>query len=184
MPEPYIPELARDDEAPRDGIAEEDNRIPPWWWWTFLATVVWAFLYMPYYFFSGWSQETQYAAEVQAAGVRVAAVREAMPTENPYRGDAAATAEGAEVWATICVACHKPDGSGLIGPSLVDSYWKYGDDDATLFETVAKGRPEGMPPWETQLGSEKIWKVLVYMETLPRSDEPGMGAPGFDGGGS
>ena len=47
-----------------------------------------------------------------------------------------------------------------------------------LFASVAQGRPGGMPPWGTQLGDEKIWKVLAYLETLPRSSQPGMGAPG------
>ena len=45
--------------------------------------------------------------------------------------------------------------SGLVGPSLVDPYWKYGHSDADLFATVAKGRPGGMPAWETQLGSRQ-----------------------------
>ena len=27
------------------------------------------------------------------------------------------------------------------------------------------------------LGPDKIWKALAYLETLPRSDEPGVGAP-------
>ena len=78
---------------------------------------------------------------------------------------------------TICVACHKPDGSGLVGPSLIDPYWKYGNSDHVLYETIDKGRPLGMPPWGAQLGSVKIWQVLAYMETLPRTEEPGMGAP-------
>jgi cytochrome c oxidase cbb3-type subunit 3 len=172
-----IPEYERADGAVRDGIGEEDNPIPLWWWITFLGTVVWAALYAPYYLFSGWSQETQYEAEVAAAQVQVAAVQAEMPTTNPFRGNAAAIAEGKETWLTICAACHKPDASGLVGPSLVDPYWKYGHDDATLFATVAKGRPGGMPPWEAQLGTDKIWKVLAYLETLPKSDEPGMGAP-------
>ena len=81
------------------------------------------------------------------------------------------------MFVTTCAACHKPDGSGLVGPSLVDPYWKYGNTDDALYETIDKGRPAGMPPWGTQLGSEKIWKVLAYMETLPQSDEPGVGAP-------
>jgi len=98
---------------------------------------------------------------------------------NPYRGDPAAIAEGQQVFATTCVACHLPDAHGLVGPSLVDPYWKYGHDDATLFETVSGGRPGGMPPWGTQLGTEKIWKVLAYLETLPKTDEPGIGSPDY-----
>lgn len=176
-----IPELARADGAPRDGIGEEDNPIPAWWWWTFFGTIVFAAFYIPYYTLSGWSQSKQWAAEVERNAARVAANAPPVPTSNPYRGDAAAIAEGKQLFDTICAACHKPDGSGLVGPSLVDPYWKYGDADATLFETVAKGRPAGMPAWESQLGTEKIWKALAYMATLPRSSEPGIGAPGVAG---
>ena len=172
-----IAERERPDGAARDGIGEEDHRIPAWWWWTFLGTVVFAAFYVPYYFFSGWSAQTQYQAEVAAARQRAAAVQATLPSVNPYRGDAAALAEGQQVFQTICAACHQADASGLVGPSLVDPYWKYGHDDAVLFESVAHGRPGGMPGWEPQLGREKIWKVLAYVESLPKRAEPGVGAP-------
>ena len=184
MPESYSPELERADELPKDGIGEEDNPIPAWWWITFGITVVFALFYIPFYLFSGWSQESQYAAEVEVMTAQAEAVRAELPTTNPFRGDTAAIADGKETWTAICVACHKPDGSGLVGPSVVDPYWKYGNDDVALYETVAKGRPLGMPPWETQLGSEKIWKVLAYMETLPKSDKPGVGSPEAEAGGA
>jgi len=179
-----IPEVTHPEAGARDGIGEEDNDIPAWWWWTFIASVLFAAFYIPYYTLSGWSQEVQYAGQVEAASARAEAVRASLPTTNPYRGDAAAIAEGKQTFDTICAACHKPDGSGLVGPSLVDPYWKYGSEDPALFETVAKGRPGGMPPWEAQLGSEKIWKVLVYMQSLPQSADPGMGAPGVAGAGA
>ena len=134
---------------------------------------------MLYYSLSGWTQRSQYEAELALAATRAERVRAERPAENPYRGDAAAIAEGAQVFATICAACHKPDGSGLVGPSLVDAYWKYGREDAELFETVANGRPAGMPPWAAQLGDEKIWKVLAYLETLPPASGPGVGAPDY-----
>lgn len=172
-----IAEHPRTDLAERDGIGEDDNRIPLWFNVTFIGTIVFAAIYIPYYIFSGWSSTGQWAAQVERAEARLAEVREALPTSNPYRGDAAAIADGKQVYTTTCVACHKPDGSGLVGPSLVDPYWKYGSTDEALFETVSAGRPLGMPPWGPQLGAEKIWKVLAYMETLPRVPEPGVGAP-------
>jgi cytochrome c oxidase cbb3-type subunit 3 len=178
-----IPEYPREDEPARDGIGEEDARLPAWYTWSFIGTIVFALVYAPYYLLSGWSAQGQWAAEVETATARQAAVQPAPATRNPYHGNAAAIAEGAQVFNTICSACHKPDGSGLVGPSLIDPFWKYGTSDEELFTTVAKGRPAGMPPWETQLGSEKIWKVLAYLETLPRSDQPGMGAPGYAPGG-
>ena len=174
-----IAELPRSDEASHDGIGEEDNPIPPWWWWSFFATVVFAAFYFPYYVLSGWSQTTQYAEQVEQAKAIAAATAPATPDVNPFRGDAAAIADGQQVFATICSACHKPDATGLVGPSLVDPYWKYGHSDAELFVTVAKGRPAGMPAWESQLGADKIWKSLAYLETLPKSEQPGLGSPDY-----
>ncbi|RIL04804.1 MAG: hypothetical protein DCC71_12720 [Proteobacteria bacterium] len=178
----YVAELPRPDDANRDGIREEDNDIPGWWWWTWFATILFSAFYIPYYALTGWSQERMYAEQVEAA--QAIAASAPAPTANPFRGDAAAIAEGQQVFATICAACHKPDASGLVGPSLVDPYWKYGDSDADLFQTVAKGRPAGMPAWESQLGTEKIWKALAFMETLPKSDQPGIGAPTAPGAAS
>ncbi len=177
-----IVELEREDGAARDGIREDDARLPAWYTWSFVGTVLFALVYVPYYLFSGWSAQGQWAAEVEAAGAIAAASRPAVAAENPFRGDAGAIAEGRETFTTICAACHKPDGSGLVGPSLVDPYWKYGNGDPELFASVSEGRPAGMPPWGTQLGAERIWKVLAYLETLPRSSEPGMGAPGVASG--
>lgn len=174
-----IAERARADGADHDGIGEEDNPIPSWWWWTFIGTIVFAAFYIPYYTLSGWSAQGQYAEQVSEARAAAQAAAPAAPTTNPYRGNAAAIAEGQQVFATICSVCHKPDGSGLVGPSLVDPYWKYGHSDADLFLTVTKGRPGGMPAWESQLGGDKIWKVLAYVETLPKSDKPGVGAPDY-----
>jgi cytochrome c oxidase cbb3-type subunit 3 len=178
--EPHeIAELERGGSPAHDGIGEEDNPIPAWWWWSFVATVLFAAFYSPFYLLGGWSQERQYDEQVAAARLQAEAVRASLPQSNPFRGDAAALTDGKQTFETICAACHKPDASGLVGPSLVDPYTKYGDSDPVLFETVANGRPGGMPPWEAQLGSDKIWKVLAYLESLPRSDAPGLGAPGY-----
>ena len=177
-----IPELPRADAAPRDGIGEEDNAIPLWFNVGFYGLIAFGIGYIVYYaLLSGWSQRAQYESEVAQLEARYAAVREAnRPTSNPYHGDAAAIAKGAETWNTICVACHLPEGTGLVGPSLVDPYWKYGNGDAELFATVSEGRPLGMPPWGAALGTEKIWQVLAYLETLPKRDEMGIGSPEYD----
>ena len=174
-----IAERSRDDAAPRDGIGEEDNPIPAWWWWGFVATILFAAFYAPYLILSGWSQREQYERQVAEAAARAATAHPAAADTNPYHGNAAAIAEGRETFTTICAACHKPDGSGLVGPSLIDPYWKYGHEDRDLFLTVSKGRPGGMPAWEPQLGADKIWKVLAFLETLPKSDKPGLGAPDY-----
>jgi cytochrome c oxidase cbb3-type subunit 3 len=174
-----IVEYPRRDEAARDGIGEEDNAIPFWFNATFIATIVFACVYIPYYILGGWSSSGQYAAEAERLDATFAAVRSERPDQNPYRGDAAAIAAGQEVWATTCVACHLPDGRGLVGPSLIDPYWKYGNSDDELFVTISEGRPAGMPPWGSTLGTDEIWQVLAYLETLAQTEEPGVGAPDY-----
>jgi cytochrome c oxidase cbb3-type subunit 3 len=177
-----IAELPREDAAPRDGIGEDDAAIPLWFNVGFYGLMLFGIGYMLFYTIgSDWSQRGQYEREVAAAEAKYAALRaQQVPSSNPYRGDAAAIAKGAEVWNQICVACHLPQGTGLVGPSLVDGYWKYGNSDAELFRTVSEGRPLGMPPWGAALGSEKIWQVLAFVETLPRQTGPGLGSPEYE----
>jgi cytochrome c oxidase cbb3-type subunit 3 len=174
-----VVERERADAAARDGIGEDDHPIPFWFNAAFGASIAFAIVYVVYHQASGWTQAQRWNEEVARAEAAAAVARAARPAGNPYHGDAAAQQEGAQVFATICAVCHKPDGSGLVGPSLVDPYWKYGKSDAELFETVSKGRPAGMPPWGAQLGDEKIWKVLAYLKTLPQQSQPGVGAPDY-----
>ncbi len=178
-PPEEIPEWPIAETPARDGIGEDDNAIPLWFNIGFYGLIVVGLLYIAWFEGTGWTQVASYEADVAIAEEKAAAVKATMPTENPYRGDDAALAQGAETWRTICVACHLPEGTGLVGPSLVDPFWKYGNSDEELFSTVSDGRPAGMPPWGPQLGAEKIWKVLAYMETLPRTEEPGMGSPDY-----
>lgn len=173
-----VAELPREAVDGTDGIVEEDHPIPFWFNAAFVATIVFGVVYSIYYLGSGWSAASQYEAEVAAAKAATAAQGAVVAETNPYHGNAAAIADGQVLFAQICAACHKPDASGLVGPSLVDPYSKYGASDHDLFQTVMNGRPGGMPAWGPQLGSEKVWKVLAYVETLPKSDKPGVGAPG------
>ena len=167
-------------DTARDGIGEEDHPIPLWFNAAWVATWIVGVLYIVWYLgFSDWSARGQYAAEVAAAATVAGAATAGAPTVNPYRGNAAAIADGAQTFATICSACHGPEAHGLVGPSLVDPYWKYGTTDADHFKTVNEGRPGGMPPWGPQLGADKIWKVLAYVDSLPKVSRPEFGAPDY-----
>ncbi|MDJ0787970.1 MAG: c-type cytochrome [Myxococcota bacterium] len=174
-----VPEYERDDAAIRDGIDEEDNKIPLWFNLGFYGMIVVGIVYLVYYTQSGWSSAGQYEAEVAVAEALAEEVRASLPTTNVFAGNSEAIAQGQEVYTTTCAVCHKPDGSGMVGPSLVDPYWKYGDSDEAKFASVAEGRPLGMPPWLAVLGNEKIWKALAYVDSLPRSDAPGVGSPDY-----
>ena len=172
-----IPELPREGEPIRDGIGEEDNKVPLWFNIGFYGMLVVGVVYIAVFTLGDWSQVARYEAEVARAQEQAAQVQAQLPSSNPYTGDSAAIDEGGQLYATTCAVCHKPDGTGMVGPSLVDPYWKYGDDDAAMYESVHGGRPLGMPPWGTQLGAEKIWKILAFVVTLPKSNQPGVGSP-------
>ena len=51
-----IPELPRQDEAIRDGIAEEDNKIPLWFNVGFYGMIVFGVIYIFVYTLGSWSQ--------------------------------------------------------------------------------------------------------------------------------
>ncbi|MEY3847513.1 MAG: hypothetical protein RL615_503, partial [Pseudomonadota bacterium] len=66
---------------------------------------------------------------------------------------------GAEVYKANCAACHGAEGKGMAAmgaPNLTDKVWLYGGSEATIVETVLKGRNGMMPAHETILTPEKI----------------------------
>ena len=91
--------------------------------------------------------------------------------------DAAAAALGKEKFATICAACHGPEGKGnkaLGAPNLTDEYWIYGGSLDTIKETVANGRTNRMPAWLDTLGEQKIKLLAAYVYSLapPPAESP------------
>ena len=75
-------------------------------------------------------------------------------------------ARGAEVFKGNCVACHGADAKGnfAIGaPNLTDKTWLYGSSEATIVETVTKGRMAMMPAQDKVLSPEKIHLLTAYV---------------------
>jgi hypothetical protein len=58
------------------------------------------------------------------------------------------------------------------GPSLRDSSWYYGGDEASIFASIAEGRQHGMPAWGSKLPESDIWKIVTYIKSLRTPDEP------------
>lgn len=92
---------------------------------------------------------------------------------NPYANQPAAAATGRQLFVGFnCAGCHSGYAGGGMGPSLRDSLWIYGDEDAQIFSTIAEGRPYGMPAWGTRLTDDQIWMLVTYIKTLGTSGEP------------
>ena len=75
-------------------------------------------------------------------------------------------ARGAEVFKANCAACHGAEGKGNIAlgaPNLTDKTWLYGGSEATIVETVTKGRMAMMPAQDKVLSPEKIHLLTAYV---------------------
>lgn len=84
-------------------------------------------------------------------------------------------ARGAEVFKANCVACHGADAKGNIAlgaPNLTDKTWLYGSSEATIVETVTKGRMAMMPAQDKVLSPEKIQLLTAYVWGLSNNQQP------------
>ncbi|MGE5386320.1 MAG: cytochrome-c oxidase, cbb3-type subunit III [Betaproteobacteria bacterium] len=95
-------------------------------------------------------------------------------------GDPVLVAKGKEKFAAVCVACHGQDAKGMTAvgaPNLTDKIWLYGSSEATIVETITKGRnnPEQsqnrMPAWKDFLGEGKVKLLAAYVYGLSHPDK-------------
>lgn len=83
--------------------------------------------------------------------------------------DAAMAAAGELVFIDNCSACHGETGTGdreQGAPNLTDAIWLYGDDYATLIETITDSRFGVMPAWGRRLSDAQVNAVAAYVHQL------------------
>jgi cytochrome c(L) len=85
--------------------------------------------------------------------------------QNPCNVDSEALGEGKDLYTSICQTCHVPDGSGRIGPSLIDRQHHQIATDIGLFEIVFGDAGGAMQPFSKRLSQDQILKVIVYVCT-------------------
>jgi cytochrome c oxidase cbb3-type subunit 3 len=100
----------------------------------------------------------------------------AVPVSNRYEENAYAVSQG-KTWyrAYNCNGCHA-QGGGNIGPALMDDKWRYGADPASIYATIAHGRPNGMPAYGEHVPEDQIWQLVAYVRSMSgqlRSDVAG-----------
>lgn len=90
--------------------------------------------------------------------------------EDPYKGDATALAEGKQIYEANCQTCHMPDGSGRIGPSLIEDTHHYDRfiTDKGIFEIIYGGATGAMQPFGKRLKQDDILKVISYVRSLKK----------------
>src|ERR1051326_3544105 len=87
---------------------------------------------------------------------------------NPYEGNAYAISEGKRLYNWYnCSGCHA-NGGGGIGPPLIKKDqrdWIYGGEPSNLFDTIVKGRPNGMPTWGGKIPEYQVWQLVTYVRS-------------------
>ncbi|MBK7859897.1 MAG: c-type cytochrome [Archangiaceae bacterium] len=167
-----------------DGIEEEDNRLPAWWLAILFITIVFGFGYW-FVYHSTTLLETPNREFARLADEQ----KKKLALQDPISDaslqalahDPHAVAEGQKVFTTICVACHKADGSGNVGPNLTDRYWIHGNKPTNLYQAVMTGfQDKGMPPWGPQLGPERTRDVTAFVISIQNTNVPNGKAPQGD----
>jgi cytochrome c oxidase cbb3-type subunit III len=90
--------------------------------------------------------------------------------------DRKAAERGAAKFA-LCAACHGADAKGnpaMGAPNLTDTVWLYGSAEATIVETIMKGRSNQMPAHREFLGEERAHILAAYVYGLSQPVKPGV----------
>jgi cytochrome c oxidase cbb3-type subunit 3 len=160
-----------------DGDLEEyNNPLPRWWLYLFYITVAFSIAYLivfpglgNYAGTFGWSQESQYEAELAAAEAKYsefyARFRD-MDLATLALNDEAMSAAG-NIFGNNCAACHGSAGRGATGfPNLTDDNWQYGGDDQAILMTLRNGRNGIMPAQLQVLGESGVEDMVAYVLSL------------------
>jgi cytochrome c-L len=88
--------------------------------------------------------------------------------QNPYAGDQQAVTEGQKLYKKWCQTCHMPDGSGRIGPNLVDDHWKYERTatDAGKFEIIYAGGAGAMQSFRPRMSQDEMLQLIAFLDSL------------------
>lgn len=178
----------RDDQDPEnnttghvyDGIEEYDNPLPRWWFNLFIATFVFAGIYLllypgmgAYSGLLGWTSEGELRQHQAQAEERYAdrfGVYANTAIEELAQ-DPQAMRMGLRLFANNCAACHGSDGGGAYGfPNLTDDDWLWGGSPEQIKKTIADGRTGVMPAWGSALGERGVADVTEYVLSLSGRD--------------
>ena len=168
-----------------DGIKELDNTLPPWWVYLFYGCIVFAVVYLVRFeIMGGDNQETELKNEMAQAKIDVAQYMKTAPDLMDEKTvtlltDPADLAAGKTIFTTNCVACHRPDAGGQIGPNLTDEQWILGGGIKNVFHTLVNGGRDGkgMISWKATLKPKEMQKVASYVLSLRGSNPKDPKAP-------
>ena len=160
-----------------DGIQEYDNPMPGWWKWLFVATIVFSVAYITVDVVSGGRHAPvatyEAARELELRQQNAKPLREDANSLLGYTRDDKVRSAGAAIFAANCALCHKPNGSGQIGPNLTDGVYLNirAIDDIPRF--VRSGAKNGAMPSFSRMPPNDIVRVSAFVASLRGTNVPG-----------
>lgn len=170
-----------------EDLRELNNPLPRWWMWLFVATVVFAAVYLALYpglgtyagslTWTSTSEHRQDQVQARALSAPVFAEFAAVPAQDLVKVPQA-MALGERLFANNCAACHGSDARGSKGfPDLTDTDWLWGGTPEKIAETITQGRQGRMPPMAEAVGtSEDVEHLAHYVLGLSGSPNNGIQA--------
>ncbi len=159
-----------------DGIEELDNPLPFWWVGMFVASTVFAILYLIAFGGLGnipgvldWSSAGEHGEDTAAQEERFAPLyaRLAGLGADELKEDREAQQVGRRLFINHCSTCHATTAKGSFGfPDLTDEEWIWGGDFESIRATVQQGRNAQMPAWGPALGDDGVLEVSHYVLKL------------------
>lgn len=106
-------------------------------------------------------------ASTNQPGVPLAGgVKQPAKDSSPYDDNAFGVAQGKRLYRWYnCNGCHSNGGGGM-GPPLMDAEWRYGSSPAQVFESITKGRPNGMPSFGGHIPDDQVWQIVAYVRSM------------------
>jgi len=171
-----------------DGIKELDNNLPPWWVYLFYGCIGFAAVYLIRYELMGAdNQEMEFQKEMTQARIDIEEYKKTAPDLMDEKTVVLLTepselAKGKTIFETNCVACHRADGGGQIGPNLTDDHWILGGGIKNIFHTISNGGRDGkgMVAWNAMLKPTEIQHVASYIISLKDTNPKDPKAPEGD----
>jgi len=168
-----------------DGIKELDNNLPPWWVYLFYGCIIFAVVYLVRFEIMGAdNQEMELKKEMAQAQIDIAEYKKTAPDLMDEKTVTLLTAPadlaaGKAIFTTNCVACHRADAGGQIGPNLTDDQWILGGGIKNVFHTLVNGGRDGkgMISWKGTLKPKEMQEVASYILSLKGSNPKDPKAP-------
>ena len=185
----YEEPTTQDDETAEnhtyDGITEYDNPTPLWWDMLFVATVIFAPMYMLWFHAPGTSRTLagQYVEDL-AENMRkqfgeIGTLEADEATILQYMDDPQWLAVGQATFATNCTSCHGKKGEGISGVNLTDNHYKNVKKLADVATVIQNGAAAGaMPAWKNRLHPNEVVLAASYVASLRGQNLPGRQAEG------